>query len=181
MKRIRLSRLALAAALPALLLTAVTASSAGAQAKTDEAFAKAFFDPQLVLKHANAIGLTPQQRKAILDELKTAQVALVPLQVDMAEPAIELQGIIEAPRVDEAKAMARIDQVLKIENEVKKRQAIFVIRVKNILTVEQQAKLRAIRDGDVKDNDANGAGDPLALLTRSGSGEGSSAPYPTTH
>lgn len=181
MIRIHLTRLALAAALPALLLTAPTA---GAQAKTDEAFAKAFFDPQLVLKHANAIGLTAQQRKAILDELKTAQVALVPLQVDMAEPAIELQGIIEAPRVDEAKAMARIDQVLKIENEVKKRQAVFVIRVKNILTVEQQNKLRAIRDGDAKDSDANGAGDPLALLPRSGSGEGSGeehdAAQPTT-
>ena len=152
MIRIRLTRLALAAALAALLLTA---ADAGAQAKTDEAFAKAFFDPQLVLKHATAIALTPQQRKAILDELKTGRVALVPLQVDMAEPAIELQGIIEAPRVDEAKALARIDQVLKIENEVKKRQAIFVIRVKNILTVEQQAKLRAIRDGESKDGDAN--------------------------
>lgn len=178
MLRIRLSRLALAATLPALLLTA---SAAGAQAKTEEAFAKAFFDPQLVLKHANAIALTAQQRKAILDELKAAQVALVPLQVDMAEPAIELQGIIEAPRVDEAKAMARIDQVLKIENEVKKRQAIFVIRVKNILTVEQQGKLRAIRDGEGKDGDANGGGDPLALLNRSGSDAGNSASQPTTH
>ena len=110
------------ALLPALLLAAPVAR---AQAKADEVFAKAFFDPQLVLKHASAIGLTAQQRKAILDELKSTQVALVPLQVDMAEPALELQGLVESTRVDEARALARIDQVLKIENEVKKRQAIF--------------------------------------------------------
>ncbi|MCC6929859.1 MAG: hypothetical protein IT359_12835 [Gemmatimonadaceae bacterium] len=152
------TRLMLAASM-ALLLAAVLATSASAQAKSDDAFAKAFFDPQLVLKHANAIGLTAQQRKAILDEMKATQVALVPLQVDMADPALELQGIIEATRVDEAKALARIDQVLKIENEVKKRQAMFVIRVKNLLTPEQQARLRAIREGGGEED--NDGGDTL--------------------
>ena len=153
MLRPALSWLALAA-LPVVLLAAPVA----AQAKPDDAFAKAFFDPQLVLKHANAIGLTAQQRKAILDEMKATQVALVPLQVDMADPALELQGLIEAQKVDEAKVMAKIDQVLKIENEVKKRQAIFVIRVKNLLTPEQQAKLRAIRDGGAREGSDSGAG-----------------------
>jgi Spy/CpxP family protein refolding chaperone len=148
------------ALLPALLLAAPVAR---AQAKADEVFAKAFFDPQLVLKHASAIGLTAQQRKAILDELKSTQVALVPLQVDMAEPALELQGLVESTRVDEARALARIDQVLKIENEVKKRQAIFVIRVKNLLTADQQAKLRALRDGGAKEDDADGGGGLAAL------------------
>lgn len=157
-----LTRLALAV-VPALLLTVPLARTAGAQAKPDDAFAKAFFDPQLVLKHANAIGLTAQQRKAILDEMKATQVALVPLQVDMADPALELQGIIEASKVDEAKALAKIDQVLKIENEVKKRQATFVIRVKNLLTPEQQGKLRAIREGGGgEEND--GADAPRALF-----------------
>jgi len=151
------TRLALVA-MPALLLTVPLATPVAAQAKPDDAFAKAFFDPQLVLKHANAIGLTAQQRKAILDEMKATQVALVPLQVDMADPALELQGIIEAVKVDEAKALAKIDQVLKIENEVKKRQATFVIRVKNLLTPEQQAKLRAIRDGGgTEENDGGDA------------------------
>lgn len=151
------TRLALVA-MPALLLTVPLATPVAAQAKPDDAFAKAFFDPQLVLKHANAIGLTAQQRKAILDEMKATQVALVPLQVDMADPALELQGIIEAGKVDEVKALAKIDQVLKIENEVKKRQATFVIRVKNLLTPEQQAKLRAIRDGGgTEENDGGDA------------------------
>jgi Spy/CpxP family protein refolding chaperone len=49
--------------------------------------------------------------------------------------------------VDEAQALARADKMLKIENEVKKAQMSLLIRIKNILTREQQDRLRAIRDG----------------------------------
>jgi len=112
------------------------------------------FDPQLVLKHAQAIGLTAAQRRSILDELRATQLALAPLQADMTEPALELQSLIEAPRIDEAQALAKIDRVLRLENEVKKAQAVFVIRVKNILTPEQQTKLRALRDAESRNDDA---------------------------
>lgn len=144
----------------ALALLLAGAAPAAGQNKSDDAFARAFFDPQLVLKHAQDLGLTPAQRRSILDELKTAQVALAPLQADMAEPAMELAELIESTRVDEAKAMSKIDQVLRIENEVKKRQAVFIIRVKNILTPEQQARLRAIRDKEAKDGPAGESPSP---------------------
>jgi len=146
----------------AVLVFVLGAAPLSAQNKADDAFAKALFDPQLVLKNAQAIGLTAAQRRSVLDELKSAQVALVPLQVDMTEPALELTDLLEGTRVDEAKALAKIDQVLRIENEVKKRQAIFVIRVKNILTPEQQAKLRAIRDATAKE-DGTGGTPPMTL------------------
>lgn len=141
----------------ALLLLLAGAPPAAGQAKPDDAFAKAFFDPQLVLKHSQALGLTSAQRRSILDELKATQIALAPLQADMAEPAMELVELIEGTRVDESKALATIDQVLRIENEVKKRQAIFVIRVKNILTPDQQVKLRAIRDAEGNGGDGGEA------------------------
>jgi len=143
----------LLAALVLLLAVCLPSGAAGAQAKADDAFAKAMFDPQLVLRHAQAIGLTPAQRRSILDELKTAQTALAPLQVDMAEPAFELQEMLEGTRIDEARALAKIDQVLKVENEVKKRQAVFIIRVKNLLTPDQQARLRTLRDAEARDGE----------------------------
>jgi len=139
-----------AAVAVALVASAALATPATAQAKTDD-FAKALFDPQFVLKNAQAIALTSAQRRSIIDELRTAQTALAPLQVDMAEPALELQELLDGTRIDEAKALSKIDQVLKIENEVKKRQAAFIIRVKNLLTPDQQAKLRTLRDGGAKD------------------------------
>jgi Spy/CpxP family protein refolding chaperone len=133
------------------LLAALSMPALAQQQKQDDVFAKELFDPQLVLRHAQAIGLTPAQRRQILDELKTTQVALAPLQIDMAEPALEMAELLSSTRVDEAKVMAKIDQVLRIENEVKKKQAIFVIRVKNLLTPEQQTRLRALRDAESKD------------------------------
>lgn len=123
------------------------ASPVLAQEKKDDRFEKAFFDPQLVLQRSKEIGMTPQQRTAILDVIKKAQVELVPLQMDMAEPALELVEMIEGVKVDEAGALAKADKMLKIENEVKKVQMSLLIRIKNLLTKDQQDRLRTIREG----------------------------------
>lgn len=141
--------------LAALVALAVGTAPLRAQAKPDDAFQRAMFDPQFVLRNAQAIGLSAAQRKNILDELKSAQIALAPLQVDMTGRALELQEIVEASRVDEAKALAMVEQVLRIENEVKKRQVILIVRIKNLLTAEQQSKLRALRDAAAKPGDAS--------------------------
>jgi len=134
-------------AVAAALLAA--ASPAGAQnPKPDDAFAQALFDPQLVLRHAQAIGLTPAQRRTILDELKVTQTALAPLQANMMEPALDLIELLGQTRVDEAKVVAKMDQVLEIENEVKKKQAALLVRIKNTLTPEQQARLRELRNAE---------------------------------
>ncbi|MEZ4457575.1 MAG: hypothetical protein R2882_13665 [Gemmatimonadales bacterium] len=143
-----------------LVLAAVAmlaAWPAAAQEKKDDRFEKAVFDPQLVLQRARDIGLSSQQRTRILDVVKKIQAELVPLQLDMAEPAIDLVDLLEQGVVDEAAALAKVDLVLRTENEVKKRQLVMLIRIKNILTPEQQARLRAIRDGkgeDSQDGDA---------------------------
>ncbi len=144
-----------------LAIAAVLAFGAplGAQAKPDDAFQRAMFDPQFVLRNAQAIGLSPAQRKTILDELKSAQIALAPLQVDMTGPAMELQELVDAPRVDEAKVLVIVEQVLRIENEVKKRQVMLIVRIKNVLSPEQQSRLRAIRDAGSKAGSASPDGD----------------------
>ncbi|HJU72176.1 MAG TPA: periplasmic heavy metal sensor [Gemmatimonadaceae bacterium] len=134
----------------------IVAGSANAQKPGPDPFADALFDPQLVLRNAEAIGLSQAQRRTIFDELKAAQIALAPLQVEMTEPALELVELLGQTKVDEARVLAKTDQVLRIENEVKKRQTALLVRVKNALTSEQQSKLRALRkatqkgDGDVE-------------------------------
>ena len=128
----------------ALLLSAPSGAAAQ-NPKPDDAFAQALFDPQLVLRHAQAIALTPAQRRTILDELKATQTALAPLQANMMEPALDLIEMLGQTRVDEAKVVAKMDQVLEIENEVKKKQAVLLVRIKNALSPEQQARLRELR------------------------------------
>jgi Spy/CpxP family protein refolding chaperone len=125
----------------------LAATPGGAQGKPgDDAYARALFDPQLVLRHARDIGLTPEQRRTILDEIKRAQTDLTPFQTDMTEPSLDLMELLEQPKVDEAAVVAKTDQVLKIENEVKKRQIAMLVRIKNVLTREQQSRLRTLRD-----------------------------------
>jgi Spy/CpxP family protein refolding chaperone len=143
------------------VLVAAFAAPLSAQGKPGQpdAFAEALFDPQLVLKNAQAIGLTPAQRRTILDEIKAAQIALAPLQADMTEPAMELVEMLGQSKVEEARVLAKIDQVLRVENEVKKRQTALLVRIKNALTPEQQDKLRALR----KIQDAGHEGDAAVL------------------
>ena len=130
------------------VLLASASSALGQNPKPDDAFAQALFDPQLVLRHSQAIGLTPAQRRTILDELKATQTALGPLQANMTEPALDLIELLGQARVDEARVVAKMDQVLKIENEVKKQQATLLVRIKNALTPEQQARLRELRNAE---------------------------------
>jgi Spy/CpxP family protein refolding chaperone len=133
-----------------VLLTWATPAAAQ-NPKPDDAFAQALFDPQLVLRNAQTIGLSAAQRRTILDELKTTQTALAPLQADMMEPALELIELLGQSRVDETRVSAKMDQVLRIENEVKKRQAVLLIRIKNALTPEQQSRLRELRKSEGSD------------------------------
>ena len=133
------------AACAACALTLAAMPARAQNPKPDDAFAQALFDPQLVLKLAQAIGLSPAQRRGILDEIKSTQTALAPLQVDMTEPALELVELLGQSKVDEARVLSKVDQVLRIENEVKKRQTVLLVRIKNMLTAEQQAKLRELR------------------------------------
>jgi Spy/CpxP family protein refolding chaperone len=132
-------------------LLGAAAPAAGQNPKPDDAFAQALFDPQLVLRHSQDISLTAAQRRTILDELKATQTALGPLQANMTEPALDLVELLGQPRVDEARVQAKMDQVLKIENEVKKQQATLLIRIKNVLTPEQQARLRELRRAEASD------------------------------
>ena len=142
-----------------LILVILGSVAAAAQDKKDDAFQQALFAPELVLKHAREIGLTAQQRRAIMDDIKRTQTELVPLQTDMMEPALDLVELLEQTQVDEAAVLPKVEQVLKIENEVKKRQIALLIRIKNALTREQQARLRVLRDRDAGKNGAADAAD----------------------
>ena len=146
--------------LAGLALVTALAAPAMAQEKKDDRFEKAFFDPQLVLQRSRDIGLSQAQRQQILDAVKKAQTELVPLQLDMAEPALDLVELVEETRVDEAAALAKADRMLAIENEVKKAQMSLLIRIKNILTREQQDRLRAIRDGGRRDDSRDDSQSP---------------------
>lgn len=118
---------------------------AGAEESKDDPFKKLVFAPELVMGNQSQIGLTADQKAALVAELQSTQSDLVPLQLDISEAAEQLARLLEAATVDEAAALEAAGRVMRSEAEIKKRHLLLVVRIKNLLTPEQQAKLRAIR------------------------------------
>ena len=135
-----------------ILAVAGSNSARGQDKKPDDPLARALFAPELVLKYAGEIGLKPAQRQTIMDAIKKVQIELVPIQLEMAEPAQDLLSLIDRPEVDETQALAKVDKVLGIEREVKRRQLTLLIRIKNALTKDQQDKLKTLRRRDAAES-----------------------------
>ncbi len=110
-------------------------------------FAEIFFDPELVMKNRDQIALTDAQWNQISNELRELQRSAVDYEWDMADAAQDLMSIARSDRVDEAAAIEAARRIFAVENEIKVIQMLMVIRIKNVLTPQQQAALRNIRGG----------------------------------
>jgi Spy/CpxP family protein refolding chaperone len=130
-------------ALLALTLLVAVARANGAQ--PDE-LAQNLFPPDQVLKYREEIGLDDSQSRALKELIEQAQARFVSLQWDLQGEAGKLARLLRSPRVDETAALAQVDRVLGQEREVKKAQLTLLIRIKNLLTPEQQQKLSVLRD-----------------------------------
>jgi Spy/CpxP family protein refolding chaperone len=104
------------------------------------------FPPELVMRHQEEIHLSGEQKNALVREMQAMQSDLVPLQFEMSEAAGKLRAALDAPRVDEDKASALADHLMSLETRIKKRHLALMIRIKNILTPEQQSLLRELRE-----------------------------------
>ena len=144
MKIVRVRELALTMTLLALAAMAAW----GAPRERGEGrgrFEELVFAPELLMAHQGDIGLTAEQKRIFVEELQSAQSDLVPIQLEMAEAAAELNRLLEASRVDEKEAVAAAARVMELEARVKGRHMRLLIRIKNLLTEEQQSVLLEIR------------------------------------
>ncbi len=134
-----------------ILLALLVAGPAAAQQQppqgrgAEDRIGEALFAPDLVMQNAQRIGLTRAQRDAMTTAIQELQGRAVALQFQMLEEVEKAILLLEQPRVDEREATAALNRVLDIEQQVKVTQSVLLIRIKNILTPEQQAQLREIR------------------------------------
>jgi Spy/CpxP family protein refolding chaperone len=57
----------------------------------------------------------------------------------------KLVQLLKAQPIDEGAALSQVDRLLNQEHEVKKAQLSLLIRIKNLLSISQQAKLNELR------------------------------------
>lgn len=104
-----------------------------------------FFAPELVIQNQAAIGLSDEQKIFLKTELHKVQLKFTDSQWKLQEEMEKLAALVKQPRVEEAEALAELEKVLAMEREIKRAQVTLLVRIKNKLTPEQQAKLLEIR------------------------------------
>jgi Spy/CpxP family protein refolding chaperone len=97
------------------------------------------------MQHQTEIGLTPAQRDEMTKEMTDTQKAVLDLRWQLEEKTAALTTLLSADKVDEKAAMAQVDDVLKLEDQLKRLRLGFLIRVKNVLTPAQQDALRKLQ------------------------------------
>ena len=96
------------------------------------------YPPELVMRHADDLALDDAQREAITAEIQALQSDLVPLQWDIYEAGKKLEELLAPARVDEEAVLAQAAHVMAVEQRIKTRHLAMLVRVKNLLTSEQQ-------------------------------------------
>jgi Spy/CpxP family protein refolding chaperone len=112
---------------------------------SNDPIADQLFPPELVMQYHQEINLTPDQSKALKDEIQKAQAKFLDMQWDMQSEQEKLVLLLKAHPIDENAVLAQVDKVLDREREIKKTQILLLVRIKNQLTPAQQNKLNELR------------------------------------
>lgn len=137
-----LRSIALAASL--CLASALATLAAPAPAEPDP-LAELLFPPDVVLRHQGAIELSTEQRDELITEVTAAQGEFLRLQAELAAGGERLQSLLAATQIDEAGALDVAREMMALETRIKERHLQLAIRIKNLLSEEQQSRLAGLR------------------------------------
>jgi Spy/CpxP family protein refolding chaperone len=112
----------------------------------DDPIGHNLFPPELIMRYQQDIALAPEQRTAITKAIQEFQNKTVELQWQMQDQTQRMATLLGKPSIDETAALQQLDQVLNVEREVKRAHIGLLIKLKNTLTADQQAKLAAHRE-----------------------------------
>ena len=127
----------------ALLL--FTVGVARAQQPDQDPIGPNLFPPEFVIQHQEAIGLTSDQKDYLKTEIRQAQLKFTEDQWKLQDEVEKMAALVKQPHVDEQQALAQLEKVLAAEREIKREQVTLLVRIKNKLTPDQQAKLSDLR------------------------------------
>jgi Spy/CpxP family protein refolding chaperone len=120
-------------------------AAAFAQQPPDDPFKDYLFPPELVMQNQQVLGLTEDQKNYLKTELRQAQQRFTELQWKLQDETDRLTLLVKERTVDEQKALAQLEKVLAAEHDIKHTQMSLLIRIKNHLKPDQQARLQDIQ------------------------------------
>lgn len=129
-----------------LCITLVTAPRlVSAQTSRPEPIAENFFPPELLINHAEEIGIDPQHMQAIQAKVHEDRKQFGELQQNLQRQTAALGEILRQPHPDEQESLAQLDKVLAAERDIKRVQLTLSLAIRNQLTPEQFAKAKELR------------------------------------
>jgi Spy/CpxP family protein refolding chaperone len=94
---------------------------------------------------ARELQLSDAQTSQIEQTFLEQRLKLIDLRAELEKQEARLQPLIEADQPDEAKVSAQIDQVLAARGRLEKANALMMLSIRRVLTVEQWKKLQGIQ------------------------------------
>ena len=113
-----------------------------------QAIEEIFFPAELVMRNQLAIGLRDDQQEGIRADMQKSMARFTDLQWQQSAQVQSLEALCKKSPIDEKAALAQFDKLLLSESEVKRLHFASLVRVKNILTPEQQEQLRELEQQD---------------------------------
>jgi Spy/CpxP family protein refolding chaperone len=107
--------------------------------------AETTFPPDLVMRSAQEIGLTEEQRQALESDLRKAGARFKEFDPRMRQEMQALADLMKEQRPDSDKVMAQLDKVMAVERDMRRTHLGLMIAIKNRLTAAQQTQLKEIR------------------------------------
>jgi Spy/CpxP family protein refolding chaperone len=121
------------------------------------------FPPELIVKFADQIGVTEEQRDSGKSLLEKAETRVKEFQRQLEQEVQAMGALVKEDHPDAEKALAQLDKVLAAEREVKRVQIALMISLKNLLTPDQQAQLRELRQKMMAESKRPGDDVPQSL------------------
>ncbi len=102
------------------------------------------FPPQLIQQHRVELALTREQRTQIRDIIAELQGRVAAIQWEMTGLVTDLQLLLDVDEIDEDAVTTTAQDLMTLENTVKVDQLRMFVRIRNVLSSEQIAYLRAL-------------------------------------
>lgn len=131
--------------LAAYALLVMITFGAAAAAHRSEQFPPDLFPAQFILGARADIRLTPDQIKAVEGLIEEYDKSSLIISQAIAPESRKLRELIAVTQIDEPQALAQFESILNLERQGRRAGLLHLIRLKNLLTAEQQNWLMSVQ------------------------------------
>lgn len=140
----------------ALLLQAATSAAQAIGSNMDNArsnrqvLAMGLYPPDVIMRHQQTLGITDEQRSAMLELVKAFQTEVAELQWNLRNEQQQVREAFQQNTIESAAVMPQVERMVQMESDFKLAHFQLLIAIKNELTDAQiemiQQRLRQMRN-----------------------------------